>query len=341
MAAKSVGMSDITVLLPQSHIYPGHAPIALVNALGYAEADGLKVRNVVAGSPMAALEGVVAGKGDVTFINTAFGFIARDTGKPFKMFYSLARHMNRSFAVPEKSPITSVPGLRGTKIALHFEDLHYFAQAALADEGVDAANEINFVPWRGGLYEVDKMLASLRAGQVKAVWLLDLAYGLFQAAHYPMRRLPARTLDRMTPSASIFAHDRTIDSRADALGLYGRAVAKSTLFAMTNPEAAVRLVWQSVPESRPHPKDEARALCRDLAVLRVRLENSRIDNTKVPRWGAITEADIVAWQDFMLRSGAIKRRRPPSEYFTGGLVDVFNDFDADKVVRQARSYGKK
>ena len=292
---------------------------------------------MAAGSPVEAIKSVLAGRGDITFVNTAFGFVTRDQAEPVRMFYAFARKMNRSFAVPADSPILSVSDLKGARIAVHFRDLRYFAHAALIDEGLDPERDVTFVDWRGPLDEADQMLESMRLGEVHAIWQLDLVYGLFAAEGLPLRRLPAHTLDRLTPSASFYALDRTVEERGAALGAYGCALAKATLFAIVNPEAAVRLVWDHVPETKPRRGEERRRLKRDLAVLETRLANSRPQDAPMKRWGAITEAEIVAWQGFLLATGAIRNRRPPADYFTAALVDRFEAFNSAAVVAQAKT----
>ena len=280
---------------------------------------------------------MVDGSGDMTFINTAFGFVACDGGAPFQMFYAFARRMNRSFATLADGPIRCIRDLKGARIALHFADLLYFARAALIDEGLDPERDVNFVDWRGPLDEADEMINAMRGGQIQAIWQLDLVYGLFAAAGAPLRRLPARTLDHLTPSATVYAHPRTLADRAPAFGAYGRALAKATLFTMTNPQAAIRLVWRHVPKTRPAPGDEARYLKRDLSVLQSRMENSRPEDAPDKRWGAITKGEIAAWQKFMLATKAIKTRRDPSVYFSDALVDEFNAFDPAAVIAEAKA----
>jgi NitT/TauT family transport system substrate-binding protein len=329
---------SLTVLAPVPHVPAGYVTISLVEILGFAQDDGLTVRVEAAGSPAEAVAAIVAGRGDVTFVNAAFGFIVRDRGDPFKMFYSFARHANRSFAVPADSPIKAVADLRGATVGLHFPDLLYFARAALVDEGVDPEREVSFVPLPGSPIDAEKMTAAVRAGEVQAIWQLDLNYGLFEAEGLPLRRLPSRTIDRLTPAACLYATDATVATRADDLAVLGRAVARATLFARSNPEAAVRLLWQHVPEARPTPGEEDRVLRRDVASLKVRLENQRIDNCRVAKWGAITTEEIAAWQDFMLSTNAIAMRREPGAYFTADLVEEFNAFDPAPVVAHARGY---
>ena len=57
-----------------------------------------------------------------------------------------------------------------------------------------------------------------------------------------------------------------------------------------------------------------------------------------PRWGAITLEEIRHWQEFMLSTGAIRKRRQPREYFTDLLVAKYNDFDPAIVSEQARRF---
>jgi len=329
---------SLKLLGPIPHMPAGYAPITLASALGYAEEDGLDLQNVAAGSPNDAVAGVLAGTGDCTFVNTAFGFAVRDRGDPLKMFFSFARHANRSFAVPADSSIKSIADLRGATIGLHFPDLMYFAHAALVDEGVDPATDVEFVPLPGSPVDAEMMTDAVRGGGIHAIWQLDLNYGLFEAEDLPLRRLPSRTIDRLTPSACLYTTDSFAESRPGALAVLGRSVARATLFAQTNPEAAVRVLWKHVPEARPKAGEEERVLRRDVASLKSRLENQRIDNTADPRWGVITEDEIERWQEFMFSSGAIKSRRATSEYFRGDLIDQFNDFDHEAVVAEARAF---
>ena len=251
-------MQQLTMLVPLPYIWPGYAPIALVSALGYDRAEGISLQNIAVGSPTEALAGVARGSGDMTFVNTAFGFVARDRGEPFRMFYAFARRMNRSFAVLAESPIRRVADLKGMRIALHFADLLYFARAALIDEGLDPERDVSFVEWRGPLDEAEEMMKAMRAGEIQAIWQLDLVYGLFAAAGAPLRRLPAHTLDRLTPAASIYAHDRTVAERTALLGTpvfpdravsgRGRRTAQ-TRSVVSCPHVIPTRTWPAAPET--------------------------------------------------------------------------------------------
>ncbi len=330
-----------TVLAPVPHATTNFAPVWLVDALGYAAAEGIDYRVELAGTPKNAADGVERGLGDTTFINVVFTLLARDRGVPLRPYSGFVRTQNRSFSVPEASPIRSIAELRGKTIGLHYDDpeLFEFARAGLRAAGVDPEKDVTFRTLPGTPLDAPRMAAAIRAREVDAIWQLDVLAGFMAAEGEPLRLLPSALMDSLTPSSSFNALDESLERRAAVFGAFGRALAKATLFALTNPDAAIRLVWERYPEAAPPPGDDRqRAYRRELAALAVRLEGHRIDAAPVRRWGAISAAEMAAWQDFLLRNGALKTRRPPQAYYSDGLVDAFNEFDADAVVAEARGF---
>jgi len=332
----------LTVLIPAPRLSTGFAPIWLADALGYAAEEGVDVIFDLArsGSPKQAVEGVVAGDGDMTFVNIVFSMMARDRGVPLRVFYGFVRAQNRSFTVPVKSSIRRLAELRGKTIGLHFDDpeLFAFAKAVLVGVGIGPDREVSFMPLPGTPFNVERMAAALRDGEVDAVWQLDILSGLMAAEGVSLRHLPA-PIDRLTPSSTMCALDESLVSRPRVFGAFGRAVAKATVFALANPAAAIRVIWRRYPDAGPRPgEDEKRAFRGELASLKERLEGQRIETAAVPKWGAITEQEIAAWQEFLFTTKAINTRRPPSEYFTDALVSEFNSFDPQAIIAQANEY---
>jgi NitT/TauT family transport system substrate-binding protein len=284
---------------------------------------------------------VIGGRGDMTFINIVFTLLARDRGETFRPFYAFVRTQNRSFSVKRESPIKSLAELRGKTIGLHYDDpeLFEFACAALRGAGLDPTRDVAFRTLPGTPLDASRMAAAIREGEVDAVWQLDVLAGFMVAEGVPLRLLASPLIDPLTPSSSFNACDASLARRPEAFGAFGRALAKATLFALTNPEAAIRLMWQRYPDSAPRPgEDRDHVFRRELAALRVRLKGHRIDDAPVPKWGAITEREIAAWQDFLIKTGAIKTRRPPHAYYSDALVAAYNEFDPAPVVAAARNF---
>lgn len=334
-------LGTLSVLAPVPHATTNFAPVWLADALGYAAAEGLDYRVVIAESPKDAVEGVIAGDGDCTFVNIVFTLLTRERGIPLVPFYAFVRNQNRGFSVPVDSPIKTLADLRGTTIGLHYDDpeLRQFAHAALTGAGVDPETDVTFVPLPGSPLDAPKMAAPLRDGTVQAVWQLDVFAGFMAVEGVPVRLLPAPMIDKLTPTSSFNALENTVESRSAAFGALGRAIAKATIFTLANPGGAIRLMWDRYPDSAPGTGDDSdRAFRRELAALKVRLEGHRIDHASIGKWGAISAGEMAAWQEFLLGTKAIETRRDPSVYFSDALVAEFNAFEPAPVIAEAKAY---
>lgn len=341
MSKASLGR--MTILAPVPYPTPNFAPIWLAEILGYGAAEGLDLKVEPGGSPKAAVNAIVAGKGNSAFVNIVFSFLQRDRGISLAPFYAFVRLQNRAFSVPIHSPIKSLADLRGKTVGLHYDDpeLFQFARSALIDAGVNPETEVSFKPLAGSPLDGPRMAKALTDNEVQAIWQLDVLAGFLEVEGVPVRLLPAPAIDRLTPSSCLMAMADRLEARPDAYGAVGRAVAKATLFAITNPEAAISLMWQTYPEIAPRASDDpAKALRRELAALKVRLAGHRIEGARVARWGAISRHEISDWQDFLLATKAIKTRRDPGiyYYYTDEMVSQFDDFDPAPVIARAEAY---
>ena len=72
-----------------------------------------------------------------------------------------------------------------------------------------------------------------------------------QMAGYAVRMLPATSEEMSQYSFNLFATQSFIDKNPEVIAKVGRAIAKATVFLMTNPEAAVRIFWKQYPDRAP------------------------------------------------------------------------------------------
>ena len=83
------------------------------------------------------------------------------------------------------------------------------------------------------------------------------------------------------PGNGFLALDETLKiQRRQAVAL-GRGYARGTIFAINNPEAAVRILYEVFPETRPTGKDEATAIRDDVKVLQARIPNWELEKSGV------------------------------------------------------------
>lgn len=318
-------------------IGPAYGYFAPAIALGYDRAEGLEFALFYGDEPGATARGLCAGACDIACLNTIVGFIGRRAGLPMIAIGSKARHAHRYFAVVPDSPIRSLAELKGKTIACDFPHLHPLAEAALAEAGV-ASGDFRWVDWRGSGMAASRMVEPLRRGEIDAGFIMDWNDGDFVAQGLPLRHLASTLLDRIRVSSCYWTTEaRLADPDFLARGL--RAIQKSILFSFENPEAALRLMWQTFPDSKPaeagHGTDERRQIEIMKACLRpMRIAADDLD----PRWCVLPAREMQNWQEFLRRSGIIGGEVDVDRCYTTALVERVNDFDAAAVRAAAARY---
>jgi NitT/TauT family transport system substrate-binding protein len=313
---------------------PSYAYVAPAMALGYGREEGLDFAIFYGGEPGATARGLCAGTCDLAFLNTIVGFLGRAEGLPMVAIGSKARRAHRYFAVPPQSPIRSLSELKGKRVACDFPHLHPLAEAALVEEGVPRG-AIEWTAWRGSGMEASGMVEPLRRGDVDAAFIMDWTDGDFVAHQFRLRHLHSQLLERIRVSSCYWTTEARLAADADALGRALRAIQKSLVFSFANPEAALRLMWQTFPESRPAAGSEREA-SRQLEILKACLEPMRIGAADPnPRWCAFPTREMEAWQDFLQRSNTVPVAIEVRRCYSTALVEAANAFDPAPVCAAA------
>jgi NitT/TauT family transport system substrate-binding protein len=177
----------------------------------------------------------------------------------------------------------------------------------------------------------------VRSKQVDALSQFDTQYAMVENAGVKLRLLDTKEIDRF-PSNGFLALEETLkNKRKEAIGV-ARGYAKGTVFAITNPEAAVRILYEVFPQTKPTGKDEATAIRDDVKVLQARAVNWKLDKAGVKRWGENSEANYAAYADFMQKYGITKEKVDGKDLITNELIDEINKFDPAKVAAEAKGY---
>jgi NitT/TauT family transport system substrate-binding protein len=109
-----------------------------------------------------------------------------------------------------------------------------------------------------------------------------------------------------------------------------------TVFAMTNTEAAVRMLWEIYPQTKATGKDEATAVRDDIITLQARAKNWRLEPVGATRWGESVERNYQDYMDFLLAQGVIKQKIDAKDIVTNELLDEINKFDANAIIAQGK-----
>ena len=143
-----------------------------------------------------------------------------------------------------------------------------FAKALIALVGMDPKRDVKIVVASEGA----QTAAMVRDKQVDALCQFDTQYALVENAGVKLRLLEAKEIDRFPGNGFLALEDTLRNHRREAIAL-ARGYAKGTIFAIANPEAAVRILYEAFPGVRPTGKDEATAVHDDTKMLQARIPN--------------------------------------------------------------------
>ena len=311
------------------------APYAIANKMGWFKPGGFEVELVPLPGSTDCVKYV--GTREVLYAAPSVEPLAsfRPQGVLAKVFYTAYQGNIYGFAVPADSPITSVNEIKGKTIGVQSMASAGLpvARALAADLGLDPAKDVNIVVVGEGA----QAAALVRTKQVDVLSLYDTQYALIENAGVALRRLPSPGIDKF-PSNGFIALDETLKShRAEAVAL-AQGYAKGTIFAISNPEAAIRILWEVFPQTKATGKGEATALKDDVKTLEARAANWRLEKSGVKRWGESVMANYQAYLDFLLKQGVLKAPVKAEDVVTNDLIDEVNKFDAAAIEKEAQSF---
>jgi NitT/TauT family transport system substrate-binding protein len=182
------------------------------------------------------------------------------------------------------------------------------ARALAKQAGLDPDKDISIVV----AGESAQTAALLRSKQIDALSQFDTQYALTSNAGAKLRFLDHPEIRKFPSNGFVALEDYLRTSRADAVAL-ARGYAMGTVFAIANPEAAIRILWEVYPQTRALGKDEATALKDDLLTLDARARHWRYEPVDGKRWGDNVEANYRAYLEWLIAQGVVKtgRRQGP------------------------------
>jgi len=311
------------------------APFAIAMKRGWYGKAGLKVQLVPVPGSTDCVKLVATG--DLPWSLPSIEPIpaARQQGVKAKIFYTAYQGNIYGIAVLKESAIRSVKDLKGKKIGVASMGSAGVpvARGILAMNGLDPDNDAQIVV----VGEAAQAAALIRGGQVQALSLYDTQYALVESAGQPVRLLDSGPVARF-PSNGFFALEETVKKdRARAVALT-QGYAMGTVFAMANPEAAVKILYDVYPQTKPSGKTDEQALRDDVKTLLARAEHWKLEAGGVKRWGESSIKDFDAYEDFLLRWKVIQQKVPVTDVVSNELIDEVNRFDAAAVAAEARAW---
>ena len=318
-----------------SNVTSAAAPLAVAQKLGWFDAAAFRVEPYPLEGSKDCVTAVATGSLPYALASIEPLALVGPHAAQVKVFYTAYQGNIYGLAVPEDSPIHTLADLHGKRIGVTSMASGgvIVARALVASVGLDPAHDIRLVEIGEGL----QAAAAVARGDVDALSLYDVQYALVQNAGEKLRMLDNSAVARF-PSNGLMAMDATLAARRDEAVTLARGYAMGTVFTLANPEAAVRIMHEVWPQTVPNGVDEATAERNDMLALQARMPNWTLAAGGVTQWGESSLANYTAYLDFLATSGVLKHPVPASELVTNALIPAINDFDADRIVAQAKLY---
>jgi NitT/TauT family transport system substrate-binding protein len=313
-------------------------PFAIATRMGWFKADGIEVELVPLPGSGDCVKNVATREIMMALPSVEPLAVGRPQGIKAKIFYTAYQGNIYGIAVPVDSPVQKFTDLRGKNIGVIAMGSAgvLIARALAATNGMNPDKDISIVVAGEGA----QTAALVRSKQVDALSQYDTQYALIENAGVKLRLLDTRDIDRY-PSNGFLALEETIKNKRREMVAVARGYAMGTVFAIANPEAAVRMLYEVYPATKPTGKDEATAIRDDVKVLQARIANWKLEKAGVKRWGENSEANYTAYVDFMLKWGIIKEKIDVHDLITNELIDDINKFDPAKIAAEAKGYKAK
>jgi NitT/TauT family transport system substrate-binding protein len=310
-------------------------PFAVATKLGWFKQDGIDVELVPLPGSTDCVKNVATREVLFSLPSVEPLAIGRAQGIKAKVFYTAYQGNIYGIAVPADSPVRTLADLKGKTIGVISMSSAgvIIARALAATSGMDPDRDVSIVVAGEGA----QTAAMLRNKSVDALSQFDTQYAMVENAGLKLRVLDTKDIDAF-PSNGLLALEETLKTRRKEAAALARGYARGTIFAITNPEAAVRILYEVFPFTKPTGKDEATAVRDDVKVLQARAVNWKLDKAGVKRWGENSLPNYAAYVDFLLKWGVIKDKVSADDLVTNELIGEINSFDAGKVAAEARAY---
>jgi NitT/TauT family transport system substrate-binding protein len=206
-----------------------------------------------------------------------------------------------------------------------------FVKAIVQREGMDPNKDVSLLPVGLGAQAATALLSN----RVAALAFFDAAFASIENLGHKIRYLRNDLESNLYGVVIAFSED-FIKRHPKAVAGFSRGIAKATLFALTNPEAAVRMHTKMYPQYKSKAADEPTAMRHDLHIFERRAAAYRLESPEL-LWGSYDPKKWEIFQDFLLAQGALQAKLRLGEFFDDRFIKPANAFDREAVINAARA----
>lgn len=314
------------------------AVYAVPKALGFFADENLDVDMITADGSTAAIQALASGSADVSFPEGSAVIAAAEKNVPVKSFAGLVRQWQWVMSVLPGSSVQSLSDLKGKKIGVISlaSGSYMYAKAAVKAAGLDPAKDVKYVPVGFGKPASE----ALNKGQVDAVALYTTLYTELEAAGDQFRLLDNPPLFKDLVGLTWAAKSESITDDPETFARFARAAYRGIIYTLANPEAAVKIGYQTWPDLKPAAGKEATQLKNDIDTIVTEVSSYVVDEkdrSTWKDWGQVDPAALTALRDYARGGGLISSDVSIDKFWDGSVVGRLTGIDTAAVIKKAES----
>ena len=299
---------------------------SVATEMGYAKEEGISFKLIATDGSAASYKAVATKQADMAMTQPAQVLNGITLGEKIVSFYTAYQGHVYQFATLADAPYRRIADLKGQKIGISSVAGGQFSylRAALKDAGLDSTKDVQIVEvGRGGAAAIalkEKRVAAYSASFVDMMQIEQSGGKL---------RLFLEGPTATFFSDSLVAHRSFLDENPKIPVAVGRALAKATVFCMTNAEACWNMIAKQVPDTARKPEFTK-------PLLKAVLDLHRLPPAANGKWGYQSADAWRAVEDFLIDGGQLKEKVNVDQAFTNAYISNINEFDVAKVKAQAQ-----
>lgn len=326
-------LTTVKIAMPAASPTPGGAMYyaSLPSTTGYAEDEGLDWKSINLAGSAPAMQALQSGSVDAAIAGTDTIAAALAGGKfHAKAVYMVINGNIQIPYVPVDSEIQDAKDFEGKTVGvLNLGSANQTAlKASVEAAGGDPA-KVTFVAVGPGA----PTAVALRRGQVDAISVADNYAAQVAALGIDLRPIEDDSTKAAGATMALAVRDDLVATDPELVERIARTIARSTVFARSNPEAAIKEHWAEYPESKANV-DETAEMALQLKITQARLAAmAPVDGL----WGGTGDSQVAERIRLAAIGGADTSGMTPSDVWDGSLLEAINNFDTAAVESDARN----
>ena len=307
---------------------------AVPKHLGFFAAEGLDVDIQNTQTGMISAQLLQSGNAQVGTTAGDAILSVREQGGDLISFFNLKRNPGTFLVVLPDSPIHGLADLRGKTIG---------APSFGAGGGLALKQNLTEVGITPDQYTAiatgagPSAVAALRSGKIDALVMWDAMLASAENTGLTLRVVSIPLQDEMVGTTLATSAAFATANPGEVAG-YCRAMTKGLVFTTTNRAAAVSILWDEFPTTKPASADDATALNNGVHVMDRFLERALEGQPENSPLGDFIAANWQNTRTAYTTLGTLKGTEPATAAYTSKFLAGCNDFDRAAIVAQAKAW---